>query len=371
MKTYSVFLHPQGSLASPISSDTIFGAVCWGIHILGGNPSEILTLEGPPRLAFSGTFPVRFVDKQPIRFFPRPLSFEISPDRIGGFIQNYAKKSGISVKSLSKEFIRHLKNLKEVEYISESLFFDIILGKLDPLDILNNWLGNKGDFKQTGDLLVGRLDSRGWPYDFDGNLHPLLKEGEVQHNQIDRLAGATSEGLLFYENETHFSLQGGLWFLLKAETADLEKIVMPAFRFLEDTGLGGNRTSGKGQFKFDVVESPILPDIGKEANSFMALSRYLPRQAEWKKDGFLAYSMVSLWPKREQKYPQLYSGKATEPIYKRRVRMFEPGSVFPLQNRQEFYGRLAELVPRENGANAVYQSGITIPVFLKINPKGE
>ena len=128
--------------------------------------------------------------------------------------------------------------------------------------------------------------------------------------------------------------------------------------------LGANRSTGKGHFNFELAPAPPLPDAGAEANGWVSLSRYLPAVDELPIEGRpLAYRLSTLWAKRERKFVRPAPDQVTPPVYKRRLRVFDPGGLFPLKRRKAVYGRLAEVVPQEGDGWAVYQSGLTIPLF--------
>jgi CRISPR type III-A-associated RAMP protein Csm4 len=197
-----------------------------------------------------------------------------------------------------------------------------------------------------------------------GEVKRLPSQVPVQHNQIDRVSGSTGEGMLFYQNEVFFQHGAGLWSMLRTSQAIFNSYIRPALRYLADTGLGAKRTSGKGHFYISYETMAALPASSK-ANGVLMLSRFLPAKDELinPEKHPLAYKLVTLRPKREQHIPAQVVGRATPPIYKRAVRAFEPGSVFPLTMRREIYGRLEELVtPAEGGP--VLQGGFALPVFL-------
>jgi CRISPR type III-A-associated RAMP protein Csm4 len=156
--------------------------------------------------------------------------------------------------------------------------------------------------------------------------------------------------------------------LLKTDEATLEQLIRPALRYLADTGLGANRTAGKGQFRIEVTPAPALPDAGESANGVVMLSRYLPRPTEWSPaQRPLAYKLVNLAAKREQKFVRAVPGQVTTPIYKRRLRMFEPGCVVPYQKIDgDVYGQLVEVVPDEGDGYRTWQSGLAIGLRARV-----
>ncbi len=394
MNTYAIYLRPRGALASPISSETLFGAVCWGIRILGltDNLGDLLTQFSPPRFVFSAAFPA-YASKdahkgQWQRFYPRPISFEVDPAAVQQAVAARHAQGDVSLKVAQLKVASAIKTeVKPVAYFSEAVFTRAITGALTPAQWLaeavkeiddREQAGNlklqrsvkvpveakkDGDLVRVGNLLMTHQESADWPKE-NGKLVLPWRSMARQHNQIDRVAGATVEGLLFYEDELHFAPQAGLWAVARANPEEMETLVRPALRYLADTGLGANRTVGKGQFDID-VEAFTLPDGGQNANGFLTLSRYLPAPDEAPAGEPLAYRLTTVRAKREKKYPVPAAGSAALPIYKLGLRLFEPGSVFPLKQRREVYGQLAAAIPGGSGVEATFQSGLALPIFVR------
>lgn len=368
MQTYAVYMRPRGALASPLSSDMLFGAVCWGIQVLGlkSDVGDWLGSQDSPPFAFSAPFPTWFSDDRSLlRFYPRPDTFHINQQDFDALFEDarQRQKGAWDAKRAKLRLIQEAKVFKRVSFVSEGLLADVASGKITARQALrerrttlwrNQFLLTPGE--------VDILKQAGISFARD----TLCREIAVQRNHIDRVAGATVEGMLYYQNETRFARQAGLWALLRANSSDLEELILPALRYLSDTGLGADRTIGRGHFNITVEPTVPLPHA-KLANGVMMLSRYLPADGELPSGlkAPLAYHLTTLRPKREQKYPFRVDGIVTPPIYKGAVRMFEPGSVFPLIKQQPIYGRLAEVVPQDSGG-PVYQSGAAIPLFIKV-----
>ena len=371
MNTYAVYLHPRGPLASALSSDTLFGAICWGIEVLFGDVGLLFRVPQTPPFACSAPFPAHVHPKQTVRFYPRPATFDVSQSDIQKVVENQVTARKARKEALLAA-VSAAKKLRKASFVSEKLFTEIANGRLSPYQMLLQWTGaTPNTISSTGSLLVSAEELKNWPQDTQGLPLPIFATEDVQHNQIDRMTGGTGEGLLFYQPETFFSRWGGLWALLRADATLVESRIRPALRYLSDTGLGANRMTGKGQFEIKLTDAPALPDASGRANAFVSLSRYLPNTGEWSPEGPLAYQITTLWPKREQKYPRMEAGQSTTPVYKRRIRVFEPGAVFAIKERREIYGRLAEVVPESSGNPAVFQSGASLPVFIHISKENE
>lgn len=362
MKTYAVYFTPRGSLATwPLASDTLFGSVCWGMRWLGLMDDGQLAAwleehcQNPP-FAFSHAFPVWLQSPTPIRFYPRPAAFRLAAadfDHLAASLQSQAKTSR---KAAKVEVVSAAKRFKKVSYVSESVLGQIITAGLKAKDIVQALVLGENTFAIKGQLLCTAAENH--------HLSDLLFASEaVQHNHIDRLAGATVEGMLFYRNETFFAAGSGLWAFLAANEEDLRHYFEPALHYLADTGFGADRSVGKGQFAIRCQEFS-LPFEPAQKTAMMTLSHYLPLPEEINLQAQpLAYTLKVLRPKREQKYlPPSPARQTTAPIYKLAIQVFEPGSVFALQQPKSIYGRLARLTPADD--TPIYQSGAAIMVTL-------
>ncbi|MBN1877861.1 MAG: hypothetical protein JXA33_26810 [Anaerolineae bacterium] len=377
MRTYPIYLWPRGTLASRLSSDTLFGAVCWAIRILGladvGKWLE--TFNAQPAFAFSAPFPVvrTGTDTSPVRFYPRPFLPPLSAGQVNTLLveecQRYPRADEISARM---HVTARAKHLKHKAYLSEALFTEVVNGNLDTMALYRRYtdVGTAAvDIETIGSALLSYPERQ--QLQTTGVLSGFVREDDVQHNQVDRVTGATVAGALFFEHETYFRPRCGLWCVLRTDADTLQQRIAPALRYLADTGLGANRTTGKGHFDI-VVGDPFTLPISASANSFISLSHYLPRVGEWPCNGEpLHYDLHILWPKRESKFVIAVPGERTPPVRKRRLRMFAPGSVFPLAEQREVYGQLVQAVPPSAGYHTVWQSGLTIPVFARVEVQHE
>jgi len=368
METYAVYLKPKSSFITWPASDTIFGAICWAVYHLYGKPvlEEMLNdFNSKPKFVLSSAFPYLQHNGSKVHFFPKPLLGELKSGDIEKLVKqgmNQIVKSGEEALDFKRSVVsvsQDLKHIKKVSYVSEALFKEIVDGSLTLREIYHR-LKKKGaiskDIEKLGNSLIS-FDERE-KIDPEGDLKTLQTEADVQRNQIDRVAGSTVEGLLFFNKETLLHRDyGGLWFLI--ETDDLE-FLKPLLRYLQDTGIGGERTSGKGHFEITWDENPYKLPCAKNANVFITLSRYLPSEEERNFDkNFASWNLLNLRQKRETMY--LPKGKF---ISKDLLRMFSEGSVFPLRKRGEYYGQIEQI--EFSGANPVFRNGLALPIFAKI-----
>jgi CRISPR type III-A-associated RAMP protein Csm4 len=263
------------------------------------------------------------------------------------------------LKSAQAKLAEAGKKFKQMGYVTEEALTGIAVGKLKPVDGLRALLFDRGALCAKAGVLCMETEAKRLP-------EKMLETEAMQHNQVDRMAGATVEGMLYYRLETFFTPGTGLWALLRCDPADFDRLIHPALRYLADTGFGADRTTGKGQFDIEVQPFASLPQA-TVPQSMMTLSHYLPIAAEIDYQSQpIAYTLMTLRPKREQKFQRsMPAGQKTPPVYKQAVRVFEPGSIFSLKAikaKKEIYGQLVRLTPPEQ--EAIFQSGAAIMLYL-------
>lgn len=344
MPTASVTLVPLGSLAgAPPPSPTLHGALCWATAVLVGDaPAQAMAQE----LTCTDAFPVAWGDEgRTIRFLPLPL--QMPPMR-----QTPKQLAG------KQEEVRRLywqKRLKGVRYLSESLFCQMAQGALS-LEALGERLATQ-QVAQWGTCLLTSEEAQL----LGARPRRLLVASDITHNEIDRWTLAVAEGRLFLREETFFAPRAGLWFAIHLPSEERMRLLPALLRYLEDTGVGGERTTGKGHFYWRLDEAPFsLPDV-PDADAWMSLSHYLPAPEEvqtWEgKSSLLRYRLVT-WQAR---YEAMFAGG--EVVYKPLRRLFASGSVFPLTAKQELYGRA---VPSgERLGHTVWVCGRALPAFIR------
>ncbi len=376
MNTYAVYLRPRGSLASELHSDTLFGAACWALRLLGEDVGALLSSFDPPRFAFSSAFPCYVRRDKKIRFYPRPLTLEPTLEQIDALVLEEQKRQPLKARERLVTLTGWAKKLRSVNYLSEELLTEVVTGKADGDQLLRRYRehsSGKNDVEKADDLLFSYAEKER-VRKFDGDLHGMRSQQAVQHNQGDRMLGAAGQGLLYYVDEMSFSEGAWLWCLVRASEKDMDKLVRPALRLLADTGLGRDRSSGKGHFDINADAQPFqqLPQA-QGGNGWLSLSRYLPKAEEMavlgeKTAAPLCYRLTTLWSKRERRFPSEGRSGTSEPVYKRRLRVFAAGSVFPgggKRDTAQVRGRLVPVAPAEEEGWTVYQSGLAIGVPIK------
>jgi len=365
MDTYLVTLKPRGPCASAVTSNTLFGAVCWALQTLRlVNVADLLAdFSAAPHFVFSSAFPFAARDGNVVRCFPKPMITLPTAEQIYCLAEQRAKttdRTSPRFKRRVEEITDNVKQIKNAKYVSHTLFSEICAGQWDSPRLLREW--NESVCSHDDTLWLKKDLQALW----GRNQKPddLWRTTGVQRNSVDRVAGATAEGLLFYEVQTFFRRgQAGLWCLTLA-SQEARQWLEVAFRYLSDTGIGGKRTVGKGHFEC-IIESAegVLPQIA-DPDSFVVLSRYLPtilEEGQQLEAEPLGYTLLPVYQRPENKFP----GSEQMRAHSGRIHLFTEGSVFALQGApRSYYGRITPLC-RTNG-RTIYYSGLAIPVPAKL-----
>lgn len=342
MQRHVIMLRPLGSQASPILSHTLFGATCWALAALGEDVGAILSnFENGPRFAVSGAYPyIRDRKGNLLLLLPRP------PLRIPAKAVEAYDKGDITTK------VDKAKKIQKVTYLSPGVADRLRFGQWTPADVFREVMRGTVEIHHATLFLSAEVRQI-W-----GKSEPtrLWKKAIVQRNSVDRLAGATVEGLLFQQEETSYDAgRAGLWFAVWADDG-LWHQLQAAFRFVADTGLGGKRSVGKGHFDFDAPQpwETFFPPL-QEAKRFLSLSHYIPAASG--ETTPLAYTLDVIRQKVENRYPD-----GPQRVYIATLRAFQPGGLFAAaETHVPIYGRL---LPLGNvGNRTVYYNGLTIPLW--------
>ncbi len=310
-----IHLKPSSPFKDPFPhSDTLFGALSWGIrHVFGEEALTDLLADfknGRPPFKISSLFPYH----EQTYYLPIPKT----PTFIEENPENF-------------EEMWQVKEDKKLRWITAEGLDQFIQGKKDLETVL----------KET-------------------DRKTFVTEFEQPGNAINRLSSAT-EGNLFFE-PVHKHLKGTeLYFLLKTGTEDVEGKIKGALRYLETRGIGGSTSTGKGSFELGKIGKFEEFEEDEEADSFMTLSLYSPTGDEWSRyrnnENKLHYELVKRKGVVEQSFTNL------EAPWKRTLFMFSEGSIFPAVNGNDEYGRNPIVNTEEFD---VQQYGYAFPIGVKI-----
>ncbi len=291
-----VYLKPRATYRTVLHSDTLFGCVCWAIReVFSEAKLEELLKEfaskNPPFL-LSSALPFRNnASDRRTHFYPRPM---LRPPELE------MPKDAAGVKRQVDEAEKQ-KKFRKTKWITEETLDKFVSGA---------W--NEADYYAS---------------DVWQDKGPNLMDIEVQHNTIDRLSGGTTPSGNLYSLTEYAISNGGLFFLLDGET----DIVEGTFGFLEHFGIGGDSSLGKGQFEIEVTDAD-LPSVPEDADRFMTLSLYAPRESEIatvRSDGAW-YNLVVRKGKVGGPFLRV------EDFWKKSLTMFAEGSTFPLIDQKSF-----------------------------------
>ncbi len=237
----------------------------------------------------------------------------------------------------------HLQNksLKKLEYLEQPVFEKIIAGK--QLTVTENQFSENKKYLWADKPVVQRI----------------LKTEVQQRVTVPR--DGQGDSVPYYVERLFFSEGAGLFFLLEAESEQILKETEVALKYLEDTGLGTDRTVGNGFFESEVTSLQFsVPEAG---SCSMTLSLFCPHKEELA--GLLAGEPAYLMEKRGG----FIAGASAEQfrhLRKKSVFMFSEGSVF---NGNNLSGKVLNLRPKwdDEKLHPVYRSGIplSIPVVKK------
>ncbi|TEU17244.1 MAG: type III-A CRISPR-associated RAMP protein Csm4 [Anaerolineales bacterium] len=334
-------------------ADTLFSGLCWAWWLLYGETSLTQELllpfrNGPPPFLLSSALPYA----GPIRFWPQPawLPWEMTDEE--------------------------RLELKKVRYVSTTIFRHLVAGQQppgDPMLIQDNQLWLAGD--ELSQLPPASLDRRrmaafmrhkaalreyGKPTQTEYTLPAtrLWEVAEAPHVTLDRVSSASE---IFHVGDVRFAEGCGPYVLVRflADEAAWRPRLLAAFRLMGDEGLGGRRSTGRGQFDLKVEDVTIPEGDGDRAVLLSLLnptrdetSRLLPDKP------WVAYSLIT-------RRGWVYSDQARN-LWRKRVTMLAEGSVVARLADERPPGRLVPALEKGGAVpHNVYRYGYGFLVPLK------
>lgn len=265
-------------------ADTLFSALCFAVlETQGAGRLEAMLADfraGRPPFILTSAFP-RVGD---IRLIPRPRL--IRPLR-----------DGTESSSHDRLAPRSAKILKKVRYFS----WDIACRSIGGGDIVppdggsSETVGGAGDPDGGFSIWFSSAEQRRLALSGTGNgpdgglwrrrgpslerIEPWWHSGgasRVPRVLVDRVTGAST---LFHSARLVFRQGSGLHVIFRWHDETWRPAVEGALKFLGDTGIGGERAVGHGQFTIGSIEDVDIP-VPAEANGFVTLSPYCPTLSE-------------------------------------------------------------------------------------------
>lgn len=323
-----------------VRSDTLFSAWMSTYAKLFGKDAttdllQQFNTQPEPPFRLSSTFIYRQLDGSTVYYLPRPLMFP----------PNYPVGNDL-------EFTKAYKSLKYL-----------------PLEIWERWYQGDGFTKsdreelkaKTKGVASGALSDAG-TFDYS----EAFKIYKVPKTAVDRTTRATN---LYYTGVVQYRWQpnsndsedveslSGLYFLVHFLNSDLENTFFTVLDFMGGEGIGGERSSGAGQFKIDWSTCELTP--------------HWQQVIEF--SGANYHSLISLFWTNESTSAASYElqergGWIASPcsdgrqLRRQSVQMFTEGSVFSAIPE----GKLADVTPRSFTDHKVYRSGISLSLPIKV-----
>lgn len=294
----SVVLSPDGPFSEIPRSDTLFGAICWGIRDLHGN---------------------RFLEDVLAQFKARDPPFRISSafplfdgdDRTALLATPRLPRLYAGHGEMTNNRLEAVKLWKQIDYIPSELFSGIARGTFAE-ELLD---GFDGDTLTVGDHRYNQKGGVLLPADTD--IEQLFYRTERTRNAVNRLTGST-DGYLFHRNAVFFPDNAGLHVCVEGDI----DLVLDGLSVAQDRGIGGDRSVGHGQFRLDGVESVDVPEPTDEW--ICSLSLCIPHSEEM--ETFLSEGYYELEPRKG-----VVENSLTSPdnIWKKRVLALAEGSILP------------------------------------------
>jgi CRISPR-associated protein Csm4 len=321
-----------------IRSDTLFSA--WlSAYARLFTRSEVEDLieqfKTEPPFRLSSTFIYQQINNKVIDYLPCPLQFP----------PNYPVGRDL-------EFIKTYKKLKYL-----------------PLEIWQRWYQGNG-FNDRNELVEKTITGKA-----TGALtraetfryKEAFKSQRLPKIAVDRITRATNlyhTGVVQYrceQNGNEVESLSGLYFLVEFPEPNLEveNTFLAVLDFLGGEGIGGERSSGAGQFK---AEASDLTPEWKSTIEFSAGTHHSLISLFWQPS--ISPELLTQASYELQERGGWIASPASDGRQLRRnaVQMFTEGSVFPICPM----GQLADVTPQGFRDHRIYRSGISLSLPIKI-----
>jgi len=321
-----------------VRSDTLFSAWISAYARLFPNDVESLITkckEPTPLFRLSSTFIYQEINGHLVEYLPRPLKFP----------KNYPTGDDLAF----------TKTVKKLKYL--------------PLEVWQRWYQGEGFTKADLDELIAATKGKSSGLLAQAGVFDYSKAFKVQKLPkvvIDRTTRATNfyhTGVVSYRwklSEGKIESQSGLYFLVEFPTDDteFEQTFFAVLSFLEDEGIGGERSSGAGQFEAELVD---LDNTWKAVIEFADGTQYSLLSLLWQSQ--ITPAMLEQASYDLQERSGWITSRASDGRQRRQsVRMFVEGSVLPSQPT----GELADVTPQNFRAHRVYRSGICLSLPIAV-----
>ena len=301
-----------------IPADTLFSAICqtWATFYDTADLTDFLNQYTAENGSLPFTLTSAFPFTHDIFLFPKPLIF----------------------KSTSKKS-------KHVQFVSHSLFENIITGNMPDFDE-NNLINSENVWVSADEKeqLQNAMDDK-------------LNVWETTTRPRVTLGSRNAGSEIWHVQTVQFNTDCGLWFAVNFDNDDkLKQKFETLLNVLGDNGIGGERNAGYGLFewKTDTIDLPTTED----STQFVTLSPICPKSSEQLEHLLIGDIAYNLNP--------LTGWVGSHGTYKRRkqINMFVEGSV--LNSSDKPVGRLVDLTPKGYKTHSVYRYGYAWQVGINV-----
>ncbi|RTZ69093.1 MAG: hypothetical protein DSZ30_03130 [Aquificaceae bacterium] len=343
MRLTALVFYPQSPFRGEITTNTLFGAICWGIRKFygGGELKNFLKSYEEKDYPFLFSSPLPLDSEGNLWFFRPPLEGSIFDDSDEGNL---------------KETYPVSKAFKKVSLIEWKILEKILKGEIKTErdlfeEILNRASQNGKKPKNSQDLaeVIKEYTKRS----------PKLKDTTLTvKTPINRLTNTASEGGLHNEEVNVYNPFAVLFKVYNENWFEKIKTALKVVR------LGGNKTVGLGRFEFEEKKEVIpegLENFINKGERIYLLSPTIPSDLIDAENSFYEIKLERSAVDRSIGYFDPNFLKL--PVWKKTVAYLKEGSVLKLKKPSEFVGGLKETL--RVGNSKIYAYGLGFGLTFK------
>lgn len=316
MTLYQAVIAPEGPLASPLHSDTLFGAFCWSWLRCFGRASLESDLIAP---SLSGKPPVIFSNGFPHGALPLPMGCYDTANRF----------EALEDKAERRAAYQQAKKLKGARFVERTGFDRIRAG---------DWSGFTRYLVEEG----GREET---------TIHNMVSRDSGTVENLDGAGNLFGSVRRFFGPSQRFDC-----YILTYLDHDRLSAVLELMLSL---GIGADKSSGCGLFRLEsLTEEKELIRTPEGANGYVALSNFLPARQDPVRG---AWQLLPKYPKLDREFAQ------GDTPFKKPLLFLRAGALFWTDAPKPWYGRCLTGVAAVDAPVTV--NGCTIAVSIRV-PEG-
>jgi len=313
MTLYQAVIAPEGPLASPLHSDTLFGAFCWSwLRCFGRESLESELIE--PSL--SGEPPVIFSNGFPHGALPLPMGCYDTANRF----------EALTDKAERRAAYQQGKKLKGARFV-ERIGFDRIRD--------GDWSGFTKCLTEEG----GKEET---------TIHNMVSRDSGTVENLDGAGDLFGSVRRFFDPAQRFDC----YILTGLPQGRLSTVL----ELMLSLGIGADKSSGCGLFCLESLEEEKnLPVPPEGANGFVALSNFLPARQD-PTDG--TWQLLPKYPKLDREFAE------SETPFKKPLLFLKAGAMFRADAPRPWYGRCLTGIAAVDAPVTVNGCTIAVPVRI-------